>query len=463
MRVLFITKPYIIEPLGIAYLSSALKLDGHETNIFVAGLPGEGGRNWRHLIADDLFTFLRNARPSFDVLAYSVTTGEQDFYVSLNRKLRRHCMDRRPRGRENILSIFGGPHCTYFPESMDREYVDIIFRGESENSLRRVLKDPTKYIGQTIEFEPVDVNAIPLPDRELIYKFEKNRDNPIKDIMTSRGCPYSCPYCYNSVHKVDLRYRDLQSVIDEAVQVFNWYPKTELIFFQDDEFISNGKRLELFAKMWKEEVGMPYHAQIRIDRMDEDKIRILKDSGCISVTFAIECGSERTRKRLLRRNVSNEQILEGAKLLRKHGVKFRSQNMLGLPYETLDNSLETLYLNAKCKPTLGWTSLYQPYPKTPLGEFCKDHELYSGDFSDMPESFFEDTVLECFDEKRKKELRNLQRLFGFLVSYPILKPIVKVLIKCHNNKLYNWVHIKWKNRLFRKLFSLKDFYINKNR
>jgi len=441
MRILFITKPYVIDPLGIAYLSSSLKLGGHEVDIFAVE-----GNNWHNLYVD-----------KFDVLAYSVTTGEQDFYIELNKKLRRLLLG-------NIISIFGGPHCTYFPESMiNREYVDIVFRGESENSLRMVLKDPTKYMGQIIEFDPVDVNNIPLPDRELIYKFKKNRINPIKNIMTSRGCPYSCPYCYNSVFKVALRYRDLESVIEEGIQIKIKYPMTELIFFQDDEFIANGERLELFAKMWKEQVDMPYHAQIRIDRINENKIRLLKDSGCISVTFAIECGNEGIRKRLLRRNVSNKQILKGSELLHKYGIKFRSQNMLGLPYETLENSLETLYLNTKCKPTLGWTSLYQPYPKTPLGEFCKDHELYGGDFSDMRGSFFEDTVLECFDEKRKKELRNLQRLFGFLVSYPILKPIVKVLIKCHNNRLYDWLHIWWKNHLFEKLFSLKDFYINKNR
>ena len=100
----------------------------------------------------------------------------------------------------------------------------------------------------------------------------------------------------------------------------------------------------------------------------DDLIKKLKAVGLHGVTFAVESGNEQFRKKVLNRNMSNEQIFEAVKILRENDVRFRIENMMGVLDEKFEDTLETLKLNIKCKPDLAWASLWQPYPGTELGD-----------------------------------------------------------------------------------------------
>jgi radical SAM superfamily enzyme YgiQ (UPF0313 family) len=125
--------------------------------------------------------------------------------------------------------------------------------------------------------------------------------------------------------------------------------------------------------------------------------------------------------------------------------------MIGLPDETLKDALKTLDLNIKCKPTLGWSSLYQPYPGTSFGDECIRSGLLSGDIDMFDPSFFTGSVLPL---EQKTKFVNLQRLFGIIVQYPILRRLLFLLLAFSENKfylkLYNF-HKKWiyDHRLFK--------------
>lgn len=443
MNIMFITLPYVIEPLGIAYLSSVLKEHKHKVCI--------------HIIKDNSFNEIMKVnikllKENIDVIAYSVTTGTQEFYININKDFKDFLWNRGI----DITSIFGGPHCTYFPEIKKEEGVDIVFRGEAEKSIIRVLNDVEMYIDTIVEPEEVDVNTLPFPDRQVLYD-ANGLENPIKNIMTSRGCPFACTYCYNNVYKKEfgntkLRYRDISNVIQEALHIKHYYPKTKLIFFEDDEFVCNKKRFFEFAKRWATEVKIPYHCQIRIERLDEDIIKAMTISGCVSVTYAIETGNENYRKKKLKRNITNKQIIEGAKLLHKYDIKIRTENMIGLPFENFNMILETIDLNIECNPTIGWASIYQPYNLTELGEITKKYKLFNGDLNTIPKSFFEKSVLN-FDDLYKKRLKVIQRLFSLIVKYPILRFILKAY-KFMPDKLINKIHNRVKFNLYNKLYSV---------
>jgi anaerobic magnesium-protoporphyrin IX monomethyl ester cyclase len=432
MRILFITNPYSVDKLGIGYLSAIAKGCGHKT--FISHTK-------------DTVYSVKIFRP--DVVCYSVMTGEQNVYIASARLVKEL--------NKNIATIFGGPYPTYFPKQM--EHVDVLFRGEADLTfpifLNELEKDyvltwtGTKIIdhGKLIE----DIDRIPMPDRDLLYNhFPENRDNPIRNVLTSRGCLFNCSHCYNSAFRVmyapqkTLRYHSVERVIDECLEVKHNY-RAKFIFFQDDEFTANKDRLSNFASLYSRRVGLNYHAQLRIDLLDGERAIMLHESGCKSVGFAIESGSEEYRKKMLHRNITNEQILRGAKLLWKHGILIKTQNMIGLPYESLSDAMHTLDINIKCKPTVAWVGLYQPFPGTELGDMCIRDGLFKVNADDIQITSFEDSVLPLPD---KKKFINLHRLFGIVCNFPILRFFLPLLLAVPNNKFYHWLYATWKKRRY---------------
>jgi radical SAM superfamily enzyme YgiQ (UPF0313 family) len=91
------------------------------------------------------------------------------------------------------------------------------------------------------------------------------------------------------------------------------------------------------------------------------------------------------------------------------------QNMLGLPTSTIEEDLQTLEVNIYANPAYGWCSIFSPYPGTKLGDLCKEHGYYTGDYSEMSDSFFDGSLLN-FTEEHKEQLYCLQRIFALCVE-----------------------------------------------
>ncbi len=447
MRVLFIVNDYIVDTLGIGYLSSALKRAGHTTSIIKTEKEPVLGK-------------IQRFKP--DVLAYSITTGWQKYYLNLDWQIKKFF--------PGLISIWGGAHPTYFPEFVkkgskicrgegEEAFVDYLDRFENGNALET--RNFSFDLGDRVIHNPLrplrDIDSIEFPDRELIYSYRENRNNPIKNVMTSRGCPYACPYCYNNEFKrlyegqKTFRMRSIDSVIQEIKEIKERYP-LKLIWFEDDMFIWDKERLLRLLKRMITDVPTPYHCQVRVELLDEEITWWLWQSGCKSVTFAIESGNDEIRQKTLNRKMTKKQILDSCKLLREHKIKYRIENMVGLPYETLENALETLKLNIQCKPTIGWCSLYQPYPKTKLGDMCIKEGLFNGNVDRIEKDFFTSAVLNS----PKKEFNNLQKIFHIIVAFPWLYPFVKLLVGVKENRFYKYMYYWFKKYLYDyKLYVLK--------
>ena len=444
MKVIFLVDDFLIEPLGIGYLSSVLKNAGHAVDLV------------KTFGKIDIPEELRHLRYEKVVFAYSVTTGTQQYYIKLNNLIKTYFTE--------SVSVFGGPHPTYFPEILTEENVDFIIRGEGEVSFLELLdnditiskkSDSQKGISNLVE----DLDLIPFPDRDLMYKYEKNRNNPIKSVMTMRGCPFSCTYCYNVLYKKLylehgqklVRFRGARNIIDECKELKR-YP-LEMIYFQDDEFTSNPSFKELML-LYKEEVKVPFHAQLRIDRITEEKIILLKEAGCIGVTFAIESGSENIRKTLLNRHMTNEKVLDGVKLLKKHKMKFRTENMIGIPTETKKDILDTIKLNIECKPDVAWASIFQPYPNLELGKKCEELGLWKSDVDSFSPNFFDETELK-FPREHARFVNNMQKFFDVSCRHGWFLPLAQVLCFLPENKYFKSFYSWYKQKGYDKLYKIE--------
>jgi radical SAM superfamily enzyme YgiQ (UPF0313 family) len=411
MKFLFINKPFFIEPLGIMYLSSTIKKEGHETDLITSD--------------ENLEKKVQEYNPDF--VGYSIMTGDQDFYDSINKKLK---------SKFDFLSIAGGPHPTFFPEALKKSSFDAICRGEGEEAIKQFLENPNslkipnfwikrneKIIQNPIQKLTEDLDKISFPDRDLVFKYEDILEGPIKHFIASRGCPYDCTYCFNkSFSELYLgkgkrvRFRSVDNLLEEVEQVINLSP-TKVTYFQDDTFILKSDWVKEFSEKYKQRINLPFHCHTRANLVTEEIVEDLSSAGCYSVHIAAESGNEEIRTNILNRRMSDEQIYSAVGLFKKQGIKTMLQNILGLPFTTLENDIETLELNIKCQPDYAWASIFQPYPKTELGERCVKENIYTGDFSDIGNNFFDQSPLNI---ENKNEILNLQKLFAVTVKNPQL-------------------------------------------
>jgi len=468
VRILFVAQQVDYEPQGIMHLSSALKAAGHQVELAVGA---------HH----DPLAVARAFQP--DVVAYSLITGSQRYYLDLNLRLKAEM--------PGVFAVFGGPHPTFFPEMAAEEGVDGICRGEGEgafvdlvNALAgggpqavlsvdnwsfqqngdgrdvRVISNPVRpYVD--------DLDSLPFPDRALVYE----RDpivgrSKIKHFLTGRGCPYNCTYCFN--HALSqiyrgkgrrFRQRSVDNVIEEVRWVRDHYP-LEFVVFVDDTFVLSPDWQAEFAETYPREIGLPFFCNTRANLVTEEQVRLLKEAGCHSVSMGIEAANDRIRNDLLKRRMSREQILEAARLIREGGLRFTTTNMIGLPTSTLEDDLETLRLNVQARPSYAHVFIFQPYPRTELGEFTREHGWMVGTFDDIGEVAWDHSVLD-FDKAHQRGLTVLQRFFAIGVEWPRLLPLIERLMKAPDNPIFWLLNKAWKgwaikNRVHPVKLSLRE-------
>ena len=444
MHVLFIIKEIDNEPHGILRVSAALKQAGHKADMVVA-------------TEEDPVEAALRIEP--DVVAFSVYTGTQRYYLDVNRRIK---------AQMDAFSIMGGPHPTFFPELVEEEGVDGICIGEGEHATVDLMNALEK--GKPIENVPnwwiksngqihrnrlsplvENLDELPFPDRELLYQAHPlSRERKLKPFITGRGCPYNCSFCFNESYSNlyagkgrRTRRRSVDNVIREIKEVRERYP-LRFVMFLDDTFIINKKWLKEFAARYKAEIGLPFWCQVRPNLVTEEKTALFKDMGCVSVSFGLETGNDRLRYQVLNRHITNEQILKACRILRKYGIRYSTNNMLGLPTGGLEADLETLDLNIECRPDYANVFLYQPYPKTPLGEMAFNNGLMTGTFDDLSGSVSEDTIIKFSSETEKRQIENLQKLLSITVEFPFLRPLVLRVIKWSPNRLFWFIYKSWK-------------------
>lgn len=366
---------------------------------------------------------LREARP--DLVSYSAFSSELRQVIEFDKRLK-DAMD--------VKSILGGPAPTYDWTCHADTTLDAICIGEGEFALLEYIESGCTAARNVIPrgaAEPpglqdrADLDALPFPDRSLVYDSDPVvRGMNSKQFLSGRGCPYACTYCFNHVYNrmfkgcgPVVRKKSVDYLIEEIEQVRAAYPLTAVVF-QDDTFIQERDWFVEFADRFPSRVGLPYTCNIRANLMSEEVAEALHKSGCAAVNWSIESGAEKYREKLLRRNMTREQIIETGRLLRKYRIPNRIGNLIGLPGEQFEQMLATLELNIEVKPTLGLANIFVPFPALELTE----HALANGHLAperakELPRDFFTRSVLN-FAPAMHRRIRKLMPLFPIFVRFP---------------------------------------------
>ena len=141
-----------------------------------------------------------------------------------------------------------------------------------------------------------------------------------------------------------------------------------MIRYQDESFNSISEdKLKDLSNDYKKYVDLPFIIEATVNTTTENKIKYLKQMGCVNVGFGIESGSQFVRdKIIIKPKFTNDDAVKKIHLLKKNGISVTSYNIMGFPNETEEHIIDTLILNNKSKPTHATVCYFQPWEGTSL-------------------------------------------------------------------------------------------------
>ena len=425
-KILFINELWW-ESLAVMQLSGVLKQHSHEVFFHMYKNPKK------------LKKYIKETGP--DCVGFSIMTSQHITALKTASFIKTNI-------NHSILTIFGGPHCTFMPEIINDESVDIVVRGEGEGALLDIMtaidkkenfaniknvqvKSASGIIENELRPLIENLDSLPFPDRGLFDKYLYYRNSPNRNIKTSRGCPFKCNFCfnkkYNELYKTKklVRRRSIKNVISELKLIKDTYPATRLIKFMDDMFSINKKWFFAFLEAYNKEINLPFNCHIRADSETEETIRALAESKCTGVQFGIETGNEELRNSILNKNITNDHIFNVSALLKKYKLPFTTYNIFFIPGGNSDNAWETIEINQKVSPTTSQSHIFRPYPGSFLYTQLLEDNKISPDYWDHVDGMFDFPDDDFGDVNIEKKIYYLS---NFLISFPQLNTVFKKMI-----------------------------------
>jgi len=300
--------------------------------------------------------------------------------------------------KENMKETFVvlvGSHPTYFHKEIlqENEFVDAIARGEFDLTIRDLAlalsrgKQELPNV-QGISFRDGDqikvnedrplvqnLDDLPFPDRDLVssesYREAVFTGKNCTTIVSSRGCPSQCIFCLwpRTMYGRKFRRRSPENVVDEIEIVVNNYGVDE-IYFDDDCLTLDKKRLiQICEEIVKRKIKVKWMCQARVDSIDQNVLKKMKEAGCHYVKYGVESGSQELLKRM-KKGITLEAVRNAFRETRKIGIKTQAFFLLGLPWETPETFKETINFAKEIKPDSAQFAVVVPHPGTELYDLC---------------------------------------------------------------------------------------------
>lgn len=304
--------------------------------------------------------------------------------------------------------LLGGAHVSSVPEeTMQRlPHVDVGFVGEADHSLPEVLaalasSQPLDSIsgivfrkdGQIVltdqRRDRVQLDTLPrfawdlLNGFPLQYKtplFATHR-SPATPILTSRGCPGKCTFCFSGCHKTIATY-DADTIYETLLHLRDTYGIQEFMIY-DDNFVMYKKNLyKLLNRIIDEKLGLSWCCNARVDMVDEHLLKTMKAAGCWQISFGIESGNQDIIKSL-NKKITKDQIRTALRQARAVGIRTVGYFMIGHFRETLETIQETIDFSKSIALDDFRMSFFTPLPGTESYKHAHDFGEFDDDWGKM--------------------------------------------------------------------------------
>jgi len=329
---------------------------------------------------------------------------------------------------QGALTILGGPHLTLMPaESMQRPEVDMVVRGEAEETLVEIVRaiedsgrqgnlsgklllpdEPWADIAglsyRNLAGEVVhnigrplrqDIENIPRPAYHL-FKIERYTNlQPITDgldpharaytLLTSRGCPHQCIYCSKPITGNTWRARSPEDVVAEWRYLVEEMGATEIGITDDVWNLKLDRAKEICRQLVAEGLNhVPWitvHG-MRVDQTDAELFQLMKQAGCKRVGFGVESGNQAVLDSIKKRQTLGD-VRRAFRDAKAAGLQTMGFFIFGLPADTEETMEDTIRFALELDPDMANFMIAAPYPGTELWEIAqREGRLFSTDWRD---------------------------------------------------------------------------------
>jgi radical SAM superfamily enzyme YgiQ (UPF0313 family) len=359
-------------PLGLGYIASILRNEGHHIRV----IDANASKLSENQIEKTIKTF------TFDAVGL---TG----LITQFKQVQRIASIIKNNSKATI--VLGGGLASAAPEViLNKTDIDIVVIGEgekttselfqsigNENTLENVRgicyrKDGRLF--QTERRKPIDdISSLPFPAWDLFpmeHYFNNNAmcmPNRRISLITSRGCPYQCTFCFHGVFGHRYKARTAENVFQEIELLYQKYGIKGFVF-EDDTFVLDKQRLYRLCNLIKEcRLKIYWSCNARVDLIDEEFIRKVKGAGCIGISYGVESGNQAQLDKI-KKGITVEQAYRAIELTRRAGIITHGFVMLNIPGETIDTINDSIKF---CKQA-GLQAEFTILTPIPGSKICQD-------------------------------------------------------------------------------------------
>ncbi len=366
-----VMKPYA--PLGIQYISSYLKSKGHYVDIF------DG--TFRSI--PEFRSTLERLKPKVVGIYANVITKETALEMSALAK------------QHNATVLVGGPGPVIDTDAYFASGVDVIVRGEGELTVEALInlndlsdseelqqidgiifKKNGRIVRTTDRKLIEDLDTIPLPDRESINiqrymdAWKGKHGVSSVQILTARGCPYTCTWCSKEVFGNIYRKRKIEKVIEEIQLIKEKYNPDQLWFADDILTLKRDWILEFSSRVKEKNLAIPFECLARVDLVDKEVLAALKAIKCFRIWYGSESGSQKVLDSM-KKKFTVEDVYRAGRLTKEAGIEVGFFIMIGYPGEEISDINKTIDMLKKLEPDYCGSAVAFPIKGT---EFYKSVE-----------------------------------------------------------------------------------------
>lgn len=434
MKVLLINPPWkhfaIYPPIGLSYVAGYLNLKNIEYDLLECEANKITNEELKRIVE----------KGNYDIAGLTATTSSFE--------AAKLCAQTIRKTGKNIKIVLGGVHASSLPkETIACDEFDVIVKGEGEITFYELIgrmrfsEDLAGLLGVCYKKEngevvengnrPLvqDIDTLPFPARNKLpnHKYLGAPSFPkvgnIATIVTTRGCPFPCTFC--SAHAVwdkKIRMRSKQNVIDEIREVWEKYG-VRVVMFKDDTFTLKKLRVyEICADIRKYFPDLLWNCSSRVDTVDYDLLKAMKESGCRLIEFGVESGSERILN-TIKKEINLELAEKAIQNCKKLGIQTNVYFMIGNPGETMEDIEKTIEFAKRTDPDSAQFAITTPFPGSQLYEQFKDEIGKVEDWN----AFIHSNLSRPSDIKPVFQMSNLdQNQLGLIVAkmsrYFLFKP-----------------------------------------
>lgn len=314
-------------PLGPGYLASILRENDYDVDTYCMDVF--------HYTNEQLKCYLR--KREYDMIGIGFLSGR---FVETVLPLCKVVNEYKKKARV----VLGGHGASATPEYiLETTEVDSVIVGEAENVISNI-KDGINYSSPVKDLDMLPFPAWDLfPMKEYVNSIKNpgmEKEEKSLSLISSRGCPNNCRFCYRM--EKGLRLRSIDNLIEEMKILYHKYGVT-YFDFSDDFFAITRKRLEEFSQALKDNnLKIKYLCESRVKGVNEEILELMKSDGCCFINYGFESTDADVLKEM-NKNTTPEDNENAAKLTKESGIPFGLNMLWNNPGDTV----KSLYDNVK--------------------------------------------------------------------------------------------------------------------